>query len=172
MSRKKASIGEAITTPHPMRVPASVLAWQHDGVVAAVQLGLGHREIGVFDFLAVDVKAVTVFAGQNRRLVGIDRQLPKLEFLGTDTFFITLAQGNFVEQPVGSGGIGQKLCAFGEDDVIDKGVAVKAFASGEMPQLGGDGLGFEHGLSFPVRKAAPCGLNATRQKSGASSAEG
>ena len=114
-----------------------VFARQEDGIVGAVEFDLVHRKIRAFDLLAINDMVVAVLTSEDGGLVNIDRERPKLELLRGDILLVPLAEGDFVEKPVGFRTVGEKLCAFGEDDFFDDAVAEKAFASGEVHQLAG-----------------------------------
>jgi hypothetical protein len=57
------------------------------------------------------------FADEGGAAVGIDRQLPHLKLFGGDLFDVPLREGDFVQKPIGSGGIRHILCPAGKGDV-------------------------------------------------------
>ena len=92
------------------------------------------------------------------RAVGIDRQLPDLEFLARNRFLEALREGDLVEQPVGAALVGDVFGAVGKEDPAHQAVAVPMFAAGELRQRGGAQL---DALPRPQR-AAHAGGSARR----------
>ena len=82
-----------------------------------------------------------------RAAVGIDRQLPDLEFLARDRFLETLRDRDLINQPVSATGIGDVFGAVGEEDAAHQAVAVPVLAAGELREDGG--------VQFLVAHAAP-----------------
>jgi hypothetical protein len=58
--------------------PASVFAWQQDGVVRDVELDLVERKVGKRQVLVKYGATVAVLAGKRRGLVGLDPLRPEL----------------------------------------------------------------------------------------------
>jgi hypothetical protein len=58
----------------------SIFARQQNDAVGEVQRDLRQRKIRVFDRLLIDGLAVPVLTGERRRAVGIDVQLPQLDW--------------------------------------------------------------------------------------------
>ena len=66
----------------------------------------------------------------------LDVELPDLEFLGSDPLVVGLADGDFIEKPVGAAFVGDVFRAVGEQDVAVDAVPVPVFAAGELPEIG------------------------------------
>ena len=68
-------------------------------------------------------------------MIGLHGQLPNLELLAANTDG-ALCKGDFIKEPIGSGLVGNELCAIGEQHITDKGVPIPMFASGKLLKIG------------------------------------
>src|SRR4051812_20593473 len=101
-----------------------MLARQVDRAVLKPELDAFGREVGVGDHLLEDGMTIAVLAGELGAAVGIDRQLPDLEFLARDLFLEALRERDLVEEPPSATGIGDVFGAVGKEDVAHQTVAV------------------------------------------------
>ena len=80
-----------------------------DNVVDEVEGYFVERKIGVLDLFRENDVPIAAFACERSRLVGAHNKLPKLKRFCRDAFVKWLDKGDFVEKPIGSGGVSDVL---------------------------------------------------------------
>jgi hypothetical protein len=111
---------------------------------------------------ALDDVAVAVVADQTRGSIGVNRQLPDLEFFGSNVFLETLRDRGGIEKPIGSAFTSDLFGAVRKQDAAVDAVPVPVFGTGEaeVDEIGLCEFGrFRHGvrLSFEVTPSAGAG---------------
>jgi len=91
-----------------------ILAGQVNHVVGEVELHFAKREVREGDLLRVDGVSIAVVAEHSRAAVGVNPQVPDLEFFAGNGNIMLLGNCDDVEQPVGATLIGKELCAVGK----------------------------------------------------------
>ena len=90
----------------PARAYPSVFRRQENGAVGEVELDFLDWEIRERDVLRVNDVVVAVVTDEAGRPVGIDLQLPDLEFFRGNSLLETLADRDGVQKPIGAAFIG------------------------------------------------------------------
>jgi len=81
-------------------------------------------------------------------VVGIHVEFPELKLLGCKELVETLREGDFVNQPIGTGCLGDILHAVRIQNVAHHRVTIPLFAAGELDQVGfGECFRIGHGRS-------------------------
>ena len=82
-------------------------------VVGEVELHFVKREVREGDLLRVDGVSIAVVAEHGGAAVGVNLQVPDLEFFAGNASIMLLSDCDDVEQPVSAALVGKELCAVG-----------------------------------------------------------
>jgi len=104
---------------HVAKRIASILAGQHQGVVAEIEPDARRGEIRPFNLLGVEPVAIAVVADQHGAAASGHHQLPILEILIAEVGSMLLGEGDLIDQPVRSHGVRDVFRALGVDHVTD-----------------------------------------------------
>src|SRR5205807_2520944 len=97
-----------------------------------IKLDLIERKICVLDFLRENRFVVAILASEGGRLVGTYGKFPKLEAFGGNALVVGLDDRDFIQEPIGSGCIGNVLGSVCEQHLSVDGMAIPMLAAGEL----------------------------------------
>jgi hypothetical protein len=115
-----------------MAASDQVFAGQIDRIVLEPESDALGRKVSERNRLAEGDVVVAVLAGEDGAAVGFDRQLPHLKFLGGDLLHVLLGDRDFVQQPIGTGGVGYVLGAVRASNVRNDSEAIPMLGAGEL----------------------------------------
>jgi hypothetical protein len=101
----------------PLRHIRSILAGQHQGVVAETEPDARRGEISPLNLLGVEPVAISIVTYQHGASASGHHQLPVLEVLIPELGGMLLGEGNLINQPVGPRLIGDASDALSVDHV-------------------------------------------------------
>jgi hypothetical protein len=154
-------------------LPCSVFARQEDNVVSEVEGDLLQREVCIGNRFRANDIAVAVLTREGGGLVGMHPQCPKLEGFGGHALGEALCQGDLIQQPIGSSGVGHILSAVRKENRAHEAVTVPLLGARELPQGGwGEEVGClghdSHSLSSLVWCCSAAATPARLAKTGGS----
>jgi hypothetical protein len=94
------------------------------------------------------IHTVAVFASERGGVVGIHVEFPALKLLGCKELVETLREGDFIDQPIGAGCLGDILHTIRVQNIAHHRVTIPVLAAGELDQVGfGECFRISHGRS-------------------------
>lgn len=114
-----------------------MLARQIDHVVGEVERDFVEREVRVLDFLRIHDVAVAVVACERGGSIRAYKELPELKLLGGNSLVVGLNEGDFVQEPIGSGGVRNVLRAVRKKHLAIDTVPIPLLGTGDRTTVRG-----------------------------------